>query len=131
LFQAAKYTGIFHSYRSRWWRNRLFRIAQGVIFKHKLRGTLFEQFSQAFELETRQQLTPALCVYDGTPVADWVCSVLAQPVKQRNSLPYYPDSRPAVMDQARVSFKAIKESCDFDENLVDAEGYQMIAELWG
>lgn len=77
-----------------------------------------------------QSLEPAICIYDKTPIADWVCYVLQKPVKQQNSIPYYPDQRPSVMDQARVSFKAIQESNAFDENLVDSDGYEIVSKLW-
>jgi len=130
LFDRAMYRGVFSSLHKRWWRGRLFYLAQQLILKHKLQGSIAEKFREAFREEHGQELEPAICIYDGTPTADWVCYILNQPVKQRNSIPYYPDRRPPVMDQARVSFKAIQESDAFDETLVDAQSFEIVKNLW-
>jgi len=130
LVSQAKYTGVFSNYKERWWRDRLFNIAQRLMQKHEIRDAVSQGFGEAFEIETGTTLSPALCVFDGTKHADWVCYILNKPVKQKNSLPYYPDNRPTVMDQARVSFKAILESDDFDETLIDADGYALVEKLW-
>lgn len=131
LIEPAKYTGVFGTFKKRWWRDRLLNIAQSLILKQGLSGPIFQKFARAFEQTQGISLEPAICIYDGTPIADWVCYIYREPVKQRNSIPYYPDSRPAVMDQARVSFKAIRESNDFDESLVDADSFEtVVKELW-
>lgn len=127
---SARYAGVFAKYENRWWRDRLFLIAQELVAKYELRGSLPRRFREAFYEEFDQELDPAICIYDDTPTADWVCHILKKPVKQQNSVPYYPDDRPAVMDQARVSFKAIEESNDFDESLVDADSREIVAERW-
>ena len=131
IFKSAKYKGIFHDHGKRWWRNRLFRIAQELILQHNLKGPVHLVFGKAFQQEYGIQLAPSICVYDKRPVANWVCYVLKKPVKLQHSVPYYPDSRPDVMDQARVSFTAIKEEAEFDERLVDADSYNLVVkELW-
>jgi len=130
LFASAEYTGVFSSYRRCWWRDRLFGIAQQILLDNGLAGSTPSGFAMAFEGSHQQRLNQAICVYDGTPVADWVCHILQKPVKQANSLPYYPDRRPAVMDQARVSFKAIQEDSRFDERLVDADSMAVVQQLW-
>lgn len=130
LFDEAQYRGVFSPLKSRWWRGRVFYKAQQLMFKHKMSGSISEKFRLAFQAEYGHELEPAICIYDGTPTADWVCYILNQPVKQRNSIPYYPDRRPSVMDQARVSFKAIQESDEFDETLVDAQGSEIVKSLW-
>ena len=130
LMGPAKYSGVFSNYKERWWRNRLFNIAQSLMLKHKIQGPVSQKFSEAFDLEFGEKLSTAVCIYDGTPIADWVCYILNKPVKQRNSIPYYPDNRPPVMDQARVSFNAIEEKNDFDESLVDSDSYEVVKKLW-
>lgn len=130
LMIPAKYTGVFSTYKDQWWRNKLFNIAQSLMVECKVEGPVFQKFSEAFRLKYEEELEPAICVYDETPIADWICHILKEPVKQRNSIPYYPDSRPAVMDQARVSFKAIQESNEFDESLVDSDSYEVVKRLW-
>jgi hypothetical protein len=129
MMRQAKYVGVFGTYKERWWRNRIFQIAQALLLKQKMRGSIPERFREAFVIELREELTPAVCIVDGTPTADWVCHILKKPVKQRNSIPYYPDNRPSVMDQARVSFKAIQERGEFDESLVDADSYELVRKL--
>lgn len=131
LFASAEYTGVFGTYRRCWWRDRLFGVAQRTVLDNSLTGSIASGFATAFEHAHQQPLDPAICVYDGTPVADWVCHILQRPVKQANSLPYYPDRRPAVMDQARVSFKAVREDDRFDERLVDADSMAVVQQLWG
>ena len=131
LMRLAKYTGVFGTYKERWWRDRVFSIAQSLIIEQGLRGPVFQKFAEAFKAKFGTDLDPAICIYDETPIADWVCYIYKQPVKQRNSIPYYPDNRPAVMDQARVSFKAIQESDKFDESLVDSDSYEtVVKKLW-
>jgi hypothetical protein len=131
LMEPAKYTGVFGTYKERWWRGRVFNIAQSLMLEQGLPGPVFQKFAEAFDVRFGTVLEPAICIYDGTPIADWVCYIYGKPVKQRNSIPYYPDSRPAVMDQARVSFKAIQESNDFDESLVDSDSYEtVVKKLW-
>lgn len=130
LVEDAKYDGVFSTYQERWWRDRLFNIAQKLMLKHEVRGVVSQKFAEAFRIDTGGNLSLATCIFDETPIADWICYVLKKPVKQQNSIPYYPDSRPSVMDQARVSFKAIQESSDFDESLVDADGLERVEKLW-
>lgn len=131
LIEPAKYTGVFGTYKERWWRDRVFNVAQSLILEQGLRGPVFQKFAEAFKPKFGEDLSPAICIYDGTPIADWACYIYKQPVKQRNSIPYYPDSRPAVMDQARVSFKAIQESDKFDESLVDPDSFKtVVKKLW-
>lgn len=128
---SSKYTGPFSSFRERWWRDRLFKAAQSILLEHGTPGPIFQKCTKAFKIHFKEEFHPAVCVYDETPIADWVCYILKKPVKQRNSIPYYPDRRPVVMDQARVSFKAIQESNDFDENLVDSDSLEIVRKLWG
>lgn len=130
ITEPARYKGIFGGEEAHWWRGRLFNIAERLILENKLQGTVSEQFREAFRLRFHKTLEPTICVYDQTPTADWVCHILRVPVKQKNSIPYYPDSRPPVMDQARVSFTAIKTSDAFDESLVDADSFEIVKSLW-
>lgn len=131
IFSEASYQGLLDDYEQRWWKRRLFRIAHELISKTDLSGPISLSFREAFAALREVELDPAICVYDKTTTADWVCYVLKEPVKQKNSLPYYPDSRPPIMDQARVSYKAILESNEFDETLVDADSLPIVDELWG
>jgi hypothetical protein len=127
-FESACYTGIFGHDEPYWWRNRLLHRAQELLLEVSVSGPVSEYFIRAFQQKFGQELQPAICIYDHTSGANWVCHILKKPVKVQNSVPYYPDSRPEVMDQARVSFKAILETNEFDPNLVDADSYELVVE---
>lgn len=129
LIEPAQYTGVFNN-GDRWWRDRVFGKAQELMTDHDLQGPVFQDFVKAYKEKFGDDLDQPICIFDGTPIADWVCYIYQQPVKQRNSIPYYPDSRPSVMDQARVSFKAILDSDSFDESLVDKDSYDVVKSLW-
>jgi len=125
-FRSARYNGIFGNYEPRWWRDRLFHRAMELILELDLTGPIPEMFIKAFQKKFDLILNSAICIYDNTPIADWICYIYNAPVKLQNSIPYYPDSRPEVMDQARISLKAVRESDKFDVNLVDAESYELV-----
>ena len=125
----AKYTGVFAPTNGRWWKGRLFEIAQGLAAD--IRGPVIRTFTQACKKILGVELLPSVCVWDHRPVADWVCYVLQQPVKIKHSFRYYADNRPSVMDNARVSFRAIRESRQFYPELLDAEGLDRLKEIEG
>ena len=129
LIKPAKYVGIFAPPEGRWWKARLFRIAKELAMEKGVSGPMNQAFAEAFRKRYGTKLSPAICVWDHTPVADWVCYILRQPVKIRNSLRYYPDSRPSIMDNARVSFRAIRRSNKFDEELLDSEGLNLLKKI--
>ncbi len=128
FFRAAKYSGIFAPVEGRWWRTRLYKAAQDLFRKQDGGGPAPLAFAAAFRAQFNVRLNPAVCVYSRTTPADAVCYVLAKPVKREYSLAYYPDTRPPIMDEARVSFKAIRESDVLDE-LFDEQGQQLLAEI--
>ena len=129
LLEPARYVGVFASPEGHWWKGRLFRIAKELAEQEDVDGHPNRAFAEAFRKRFGRELLPATCVWDRTAIADWVCYVLRQPVKIKNSLRYYPDSRPSVMDDARVSFRAIRESNEFDEELLDSEGIKLLEEI--
>ena len=45
------------------------------------------------------------------------------------SLSYKPDSRPPVMDEARVSFEAIRTSNEVNDELFDPLGKELLPEI--
>lgn len=126
LFGPASYAGVFAPLDGRWWKGRLLQIAQEFTRKNGFNGPTNQVFTQAFNKASGVALDPAICIWDHTPIADWVCYLLNEPVKIKHSLRYYPDRRPTVMDSARVSFRAIQESNEFDEELLDAQGLELL-----
>lgn len=129
LFEPAQYTGVFAPPEGRWWKGRLLVKARAVAAQEGVDGPINQAFPEAFHKRFDREAPPAICVWDRQPIADWVCHILDKPVKIKHSLRYYPDARPAVMDQARVSFRAIRESSKFDQELLDAEGLGMLSDI--
>jgi hypothetical protein len=131
LLAPARYTGVFSQSEVCWWKGRLLRIARELTTEMGIRGPVKQSFSEAFHKSQGVELAPATCVWDHTPGADRVCHILHKPVKMGNSLRYYPDNRPSIMDDARVSFRAMREEDElFNEELLDAEGLELLPEIW-
>jgi hypothetical protein len=121
LFKPAQYKGIFAPEEGRWWRGRLYTVAERIIVQSGITGPPNIAFANAYKRKTGIQLAPAICVSSSKKPADWVCFILQKPVKREFSLPYHPDQRPAIMDEARVSFKAIQEDNRVALELFDKE----------
>lgn len=126
LFNEARYVGVFGDEFARWWRGRLFEVAQKVIARAGLNGPIPNTFSVAFEELYDKKLEPSKCVFSGEPHADTICYLLRTPVKREYTLEYLPDNRPSVMESARVSFKAIRESNQFDQDLLPASSKPLV-----
>ena len=86
-------------------------------------------FPLAWERNKEVSIERSKCVYTGESPAEWVCYILKKPVMIKNSLAYYPDSRPSVMDEARVSFKAIRTSNEVNDDLFDPLGQEMLSNI--
>ena len=123
IIEPARYTGIFTPSEGRWWKGRLFSVAKELAIDEGVTGPINQAFAHAFHKRYNIELSPSICVWDGMPIADWVCYILHQPVKLKHSLRYYPDSRPSVMEHARVSFRAIRESNAFEEEQGNIEDF--------
>lgn len=129
FFSAAEYKGIFSETERRWWRSRLFDAAQTIISKAGLSGPANTAFAPAFKKIHESSLRPAVCVSSGTKWADCVCYILQKPVRREFSLPYHPDDRPSGMDEARVSFKAIRESNRVSDELFDEQNQALLDQI--
>jgi hypothetical protein len=126
---SACYTGAFAPSEGRWWRGRLMALAAGLMKQAGVTAPIIGGFRDAFNRETGARLHPSVCVYSGEKPADRVCYLLRQPVMRQYSLIYNPDDRPAVMDQARVSFKAALEDNRFRRALLTAEGREVLESI--
>ena len=108
LAGVAKYAGLFAPIEGRWWRSRLESLAIGLLTQAGIDGSLNRNFARAFAEVHGEELELCSCIVSGKTPADWVCYALQEPVRIDYTLPYFPDSRPRVMDPARVSYKAIR-----------------------
>lgn len=133
ILESAKYMGDFPlpQHRRRWWKIRVNQAIQKFIFSQaKLNDPLSATFQEAFLAEFGTELQSSICTWDCTPTADWVCYVRKEPVKLEHTLKYYPnDMRPKIMDEPRVSFRAIRENNDFDPAFLDKKGSELIDKI--
>lgn len=129
VFSEARYAGLFAPYEGRWWRGRLLSVATKLVAEAELRGPVRSNLRIALGEDT--PLPAPICVWDGTEGAEAVCYVLHEPVKLSHSLRYYPDTRPSVMDPARVSYRAIYSDDSFDEELLDSSGQDILEQVSG
>lgn len=127
FFNEVAYTGALSPPDGRWWRGRItsaaLKIVQG---EESISASINRSFANAFSKACGRTLEQCRCNSSNLVPADWVCYVLRQPVRLEYSLVYHPDNRPSVMDDARVSFKAIRESNDVFDELFDPSSLQLI-----
>jgi hypothetical protein len=104
----AAYNGVFAAEDRRWWRGALRDRANSL----RVAGTEDDDASPFFRAWNKKhpsvRLSPSRCCVCDEPTRDSVCELLREPVMLRHSVEFYPDSRPAGFDVARISFKAIR-----------------------
>ncbi len=126
FFEEASYTGPFCEEEARWWKARLLAKATSYLTDAGEAGPPMA-FGQTWRRKRRLRITLSRCNSSGEEPADCVCCLLREAVRREYSLPYVPDGRPAVMDEARVSFKAIRQPHrDFDPGLVAADARPLV-----
>lgn len=129
IFKTAEYSGIFMPSEGRWWKSKLQSIATPIMKKMSKDLPLRSAFPAAWESIKKAPIERAKCVFSGESPAEWVCYMLKQPVMIKYSLSYRPDGRPTAMDEARVSYEAIRTSNEFNEQLLDPLGRDMVSEI--
>jgi len=129
FFTKAKYSGVFAPPEGRWWKSKLQEIAESIMDEKEMDLLTCEGFPLAWERTKNRKIERSKCVFSGESHAEWVCYILKKPVKIKYSLSYKPDSRPAVMDEARVSFEAIRTSNDVNDDLFEPMGQEMLSEI--
>lgn len=129
VFSAAKYSGIFAPEEGRWWKSRLQEIAESIMDESEIDLIIREGFPKAWEIKNDSKIERSKCVFCNKSPAEWVCYILNKPVMIECSLRYKPDTRPLVMNEARVSFEAIQTSNDVDDNNFDPIEFEMLADI--
>lgn len=128
LLEPAEYHGVFSTEDRHWWRHSLFEIVCELSSSTTRSAGSRDAFRLAANEILGDELAPS--VDEETRMApDTVCYILDIPTRIESSLPYRPDSRPAAMDQARVSFRAIRESNDVNELYLDETGRFLLDEI--
>lgn len=129
LLSDAAYLGPFSEAEPYWWRHTLFDIAYGLCLTEDLEVDLREAFPRIASEKLGVELEVTRDVETKIAPADTICYLLGVPVRFESSLPYHPDARPAVMEEARISFRAIRESNDVEETYVEAASRPRIDEI--
>lgn len=129
LLEPAKYKGPFSEDTERWWAHSLLDIVNRLCASRQEGVGLRKAFRQTMSNHVGRQLTPARDIETGRAPADTVCHILNVPVRIETSLPYQPDSRPPIMDEARVSFTAIRESNDVKRRYIDPSSRERLDKL--
>lgn len=126
---SARYNGIFEPTEGRWWKSKIQSNAYSIMSKKEKSAPLREGFPRAWERIKGEAIDRSKCVFSGESPADWVCHILKKPVLIKYSLSYTVDNRPSVMDEARISFEAIRTTNDWDEKRVDPVGRELIPKI--
>lgn len=129
FFKRAKYSGILAPPKGHWWKSKLIEVANAKMTKSEASMVIREGFPRLWERIKKRQIERSKCIYSGESPADWVCYILKKPVMIKYSLFYKPDSRPSVMDEARVSYKAIRTSNEVNDALFDPIGQELLPEI--
>jgi hypothetical protein len=129
LFSDAKYSTVFAPKEGRWWKSRLQEIAESIMEEHERDLIVRKGFPLAWERINNNPIERSKCVFCGESPAEWVCYILKEPVMIECSLRYNPDSRPSIMDEARVSYTAIRISNDVKDDKFDPIEYDMLQEI--
>jgi hypothetical protein len=127
--RSAEYQGPFCEEQQRWWRHSLFDIANRLCADTEQASAVREGFRLAVFEALGLELTPSADDETGASPADTICYLLGVPVRVETSLPYKPDARPPIMEEARVSFRAIRESNDVDETYIDSANRALLDEI--
>jgi hypothetical protein len=131
FFSEAKYSGIFTppEAKSSWWKSKLSEIARMNMNDDETKMPLREVFYSTWNQINDSNVDRSKCIYSGDSPAEWVCHILKKPMMLRNSLLYHPDSRPEIMDEARISFKAIITSNDVNDEMVDQMSQDILKDI--
>lgn len=129
FFDGARYKGPFCDEKSCWWKTRLLSLATACMAEMGETGPAV-QFGRIWKKKCRGKVALSHCNSSGEEPADCVCCLLREPVKREYSLPYRPDRRPGVMDEARVSYRAVREARGgFDPELVAPDARPILGHI--
>jgi len=129
FFKGAKYSVILSPPEGRWWKSQLIEIANNEMNKSEASMVTREGFPCFWKRKKNRQIEGSKCIFNGESPADWVCYILNKPVMIKYSLFYKPDSRPSVMDEARVSYKAIRTSNEVNDSLFDPISKELLPDI--
>jgi len=128
-FKSAQYSGIFRPYQCFYWKSILRSMALELMTSFDIFFPVNVGFRIAWSKKYNHDLEASKCIYSGDDGADRVCYILNQPVKTKYSFAYNIDNRPAVMDEARVSWQAIRTTNDVNEEFLGSIAREMLPQI--
>ena len=129
LFSDAKYSTVFAPKEGRWWKSKLQEIAESIMEEDDRDLVVRKGFPMAWERDHGESIKRSKCVFCEKSPAEWVCYILKEPVMIECSLRYNADSRPSIMDEARVSYTAIRNTNEVNDDKFDPIEYDMLQEI--
>ena len=129
FFSESKFTGVFAPSDGRWWRSKLREAAFSIMNDEEIDLPLREGFPLAWKRTEDISIERSTCIFSKESFPEWVCYILHKPVMIKYSLAYRADDRPSIMDEARVSFEAIRTRDDVNDELFDPLGKEMLDEI--
>ena len=129
FFESAKYKGPFSEEKSLWWKSELMALSDKQMTESEIMVPFKQGFSQMWKRKFKKIPEPAICYDSGESPADCVCYVLEKPVMIKYSLKYNADERPRIMDDARVSFKAIQTTSKVNPRFLDSDSIETYNKL--
>ncbi|WOF15980.1 hypothetical protein F1737_04320 [Methanoplanus sp. FWC-SCC4] len=128
FFESAKYSGVFSNEKKMWWKSELIECANDFLDYDELKLPYCQGFQKGWQKKTGEILDSALCIYKNEKPAEWVCCVLNKPIMIKYTLRYLQDDRPCVMDESRISFKAIFND-NYNPEQIDPEARDIYENL--
>ncbi len=129
FFSSAKYGGIFAPPEGRWWKSKLIELSVARMKNEELSLPLTAGFPRMWKRIKKEDLEISKCNSSDKSPADCVCCLLKEQTTIPFSLLYPSDLRPDVMDKSRISFKAIRQSNDYNLNFFDVSQKEMIKQI--
>jgi len=129
FFSSAKYSGIFSPPEGRWWKSKLIEISVARMNNEERSLSLNIGFSKMWKRIKKEDLEISKCNSSEKTPADCVCYLLKEQTTIPFSLLYPADVRPDVMDKSRISFKAIRESNDYNLDFFDPSQKEIIKQI--
>ena len=115
----------------RWWKSKVIEIAVARMKNEEISLPLNVGFPIMWKRIKKEDLEVSKCnSCDKTP-ADCVCCLLKEQTTISCSIIYPADLRPDVMDKPRISFKAIRESNDYNIDFFDSTQKEIIKKIRG
>lgn len=128
-FKNALYSGIFKTNQKYFWKSQLRIVAVELMKSMEINTPIHIGFKIAYEKAYNNKLKSSICIYSREENADKVCYVLNKPVKTKYSFKYNIDDRPNVMDEARVSWLAIRTTDNVNEEFLSPIALEMLPSI--